>query len=190
MSGIGRLLRSARAGGHRSRVAGIDIPETIRVTSDAFENGGVIPTKHAGRGVGDNISPALHWSGVPDGTAALALIIEDDDVPLPRPLMHTIAILDREFDHIEEGALQPTRSDIRFIKTPLGLGYSGPRPIPGHGRHHYRFQLFALGEPVPAAVMTRGELLQVIRQCATARGTLTGIYQRPAADWPPALCTG
>ena len=175
----GRLLRRARAGRHRSRLAGIDVPDTITVSSDAFDDEGIIPVAHAGKGVGDNQSPALRWSGVPDGTAALVLIIEDDDVPLPRPLMHTIAILEPQLDHIDEGALQPTSTDIRFIKTPLGLGYSGPRPIPGHGPHHYRFHLFALGNAVPGTVKTKNELLQAIRQYATARGTLTGIYQRP-----------
>jgi phosphatidylethanolamine-binding protein (PEBP) family uncharacterized protein len=174
----GRLLRRARAGGHRSRLAGIDVPDTIAVTSDAFEDEGFIPVAHAGKDVGDNRSPALRWSGVPDGTAALVLIVEDDDVPLPRPLMHTIAILEPQLDHIEEGALQPTGTGIRFIKTVLGQGYSGPRPIPGHGCHHYRFHLFALGNPVPASIRSKRRLLQVIRQYATARGTLTGVYQR------------
>lgn len=175
----GRLLRRARAGRHRSRLAGIDVPETITVTSDAFEEGALIPVEYAGKGVGANRSPALRWSGVPDGTAALVLILEDDDVPLPRPLMHTIAILEPDRDHLDEGALQPTSTDIRFIKTPLGQGYSGSRPISGHGYHHYRFHLFALGNPVPGTIVTRGELVPVIRQYATARGTLTGVYQRP-----------
>jgi phosphatidylethanolamine-binding protein (PEBP) family uncharacterized protein len=178
MTNLGRLLRRVRAGSHRSRLAGIDVPETIIVTSNAFDDGGIIPVKYAGKGVGDNRSPALRWSGVPDGTAALALIIEDDDVPLPRPLMHTIAILEPQLDHIDEGALQPTSTDIRFIKTPLGQGYSGPRPIPGHGRHHYRFHLFALGNPVPGTISTKNQLLQSIRRYAIARGTLTGVYQR------------
>ena len=179
MTTLGRLLRGARAGAHRSRLAGIDAPETIVVTSDAFENGGEIPVKYAGNGVGDNRSPALRWSGVPDGTEALVLIIEDDDVPLPRPLMHTIAILDPSIDHLDEGALQPAGAEIRFIKTILGQGYSGPRPIPGHGCHHYRFHLFALNAPVPATIDTKSRLLQSMSKHAIARGTLTGVYQRP-----------
>jgi len=179
MTNLGRLLRRVRAGAHRSRLAGIDVPETIIVTSDVFDEGGLIPPKCAGKGLGDNESPDLRWSGVPDDAAALVLIIEDDDVPLPRPLMHTIAIIDPRLDHIDEGALQPPGTGIRFIKTPLGLGYSGPRLIPSHGCHHYRFHLFALGKPVPGTINTRGELLPVLRQNATARGTLTGVYQRP-----------
>ncbi|MGE2737436.1 YbhB/YbcL family Raf kinase inhibitor-like protein [Mycolicibacterium vaccae] len=174
----GRLLRRVRAGGHRSRLARIDVPETIVVTSDAFPDGGIIPVKYAGKGVGDNLSPALRWSGVPDRTAALVLIVEDDDVPLPRPLIHTIAILDARIDNVGEGALQPNNPDIRFIKTALGRGYSGPRPIPGHGWHHYCFHLFALKKPVPETVDTVEELLPAIRLDATAHGVLTGVYRR------------
>ncbi|SEH54243.1 hypothetical protein SAMN04489835_1212 [Mycolicibacterium rutilum] len=160
-------------------LAGIDVPDTITVTSGAFQDGGTIPVKYAGEGVGDNQSPALRWSGVPQGTEALVLIIEDDDVPLPRPLMHTIAILEPQRDHIDEDALVAPSTDFRFIKTLLGHGYSGPRPIPGHGCHHYRFHLFALNNPVPGTIKTKSRLLQAIRQYATARGTLTGVYQRP-----------
>lgn len=175
----GRLLRAARAGHRRSRLSDIHVPESLVVTSEAFEDGGVIPVRYAGKGVGDNESPPLRWSGAPDRTAALVLVIEDDDVPLPRPLMHTIAVIRPDVDHIDEGALQPANPDIRFIKALLGQGYSGPRPIPGHGYHHYRFHLFALNNPVPASVKTRNELIQVVREHATARGLLTGIYQRP-----------
>ena len=37
----------------------------IDVTSPAFTDDGPIPQKHAGKGVGDNVSPALQWTGVP-----------------------------------------------------------------------------------------------------------------------------
>ena len=124
---IGKLLRPVRAGSHRSRLAALTPALTIDLTSPAFSDGSAIPAKHAGEGVGDNISPALRWSGVPANTAALVLIIEDDDVPLPHPLMHTIAILTPDVDQIDEGALQPGTPGMRFIKTPLGHGYSGPR---------------------------------------------------------------
>jgi hypothetical protein len=37
---------------------------TIDVTCPAFTDGGAIPQKHAGKGVGENVSPALQWTGV------------------------------------------------------------------------------------------------------------------------------
>ncbi|BCI56148.1 hypothetical protein NIIDNTM18_54260 [Mycolicibacterium litorale] len=68
---------------------------------------------------------------------------------------------------------------IRFIKTALGQGYSGQRPIPGHGRHHYRFHVIALNNPVPDTIKTKDRVLQAIRRHGIARGTLTGVYPRP-----------
>lgn len=175
---IGKLLRPVRAGRHRSRLAILTPALSIDLTSPAFGDGAAIPIRHAGRGVGDNISPALRWSGVPENTGALVLILEDDDVPLPRPLMHTIAILPADVDHLDEGALHPGAPEMRFIKTSLGQGYSGPRPIPGHGAHHYRFYLFAVNKPVPNQATTSDSLLRGMRDSVTARGVLTGTYRR------------
>ncbi len=34
---------------------------------------------------------------------------------------------------------------VIFVPTVLGLSkYSGPRPLPGHGAHRYRFHIYAL----------------------------------------------
>ncbi|WP_029106350.1 YbhB/YbcL family Raf kinase inhibitor-like protein [Mycobacterium sp. URHD0025] len=175
---IGKALRPVRAGRDRSRLAALTPVRTIELSSPAFNDGGALPVRFAGKGVGDNVSPPLRWAGVPERTAALVLIIEDEDVPLPRPLMHTVAVLDPSLDHLDEGSLQPGTTGLRFIKTMLGYGYSGPRPIPGHGVHHYRFYLFAVGSPVPDAVTTIGGVTSVIRDSVTARGVLTGSYQQ------------
>ncbi|MEN4475467.1 YbhB/YbcL family Raf kinase inhibitor-like protein [Mycolicibacterium cosmeticum] len=176
---IGKVLRPVRAGRHRSRLAALAPAWTIELSSSMFSDGGAMPGKCAGRGVGDNVSPPLRWSGVPEHTAALVLVIEDEDVPLPRPLMHTVAVLDPAVGQLDEGSLQPGTPGLRFLKTPLGYGYSGPRPIPGHGTHHYRFSLFALSRPVPHDVTTTRRLMNIIRASGTARGVLTGTYERP-----------
>ena len=55
----------------------------------------------------------------------------------------------------------------------------GPRPIPGHGPHHYRFHVLALDEPIPDHVSTAKALLKQIAGHVLARGMLTGTYERP-----------
>ena len=55
-----------------------DVPQSIKLTSPDFEHGSPIPIKHAGKGVGDNLSPALKWEGVPAGTKELAIVLEVD----------------------------------------------------------------------------------------------------------------
>ncbi len=59
---------------------------TLRMTSKAFANSEAIPRQHTGEG--DDVSPALSWEGVPEGTAELALICDDPDAPTPTPWVH------------------------------------------------------------------------------------------------------
>jgi len=57
-------------------------------------------------------------------------------------------------------------------------GYAGPRPIPGHARHHYRFQVLAIDTPIPDSVTTAKALLATMPGHVLARGMLTGTYER------------
>src|SRR5258708_421258 len=149
---IGKLLRNVRAGEHRSPFAGSDFasPDDITVTSTAFGDGGAMPTTSAGKGVGDNTSPQLSWAGLPSQTRQAVLIIGDVDVTPPRPLRHTVAVIEPGVQDVDTGALQPGTAGMRFIKGSLGhRGYAGPRPIPDHGPHRYRFLVFPLTHPIP-----------------------------------------
>jgi Raf kinase inhibitor-like YbhB/YbcL family protein len=176
---LGKLLRRFRAGEDRSPLADPEFAgaETIDVTSPAFTNGGAIPQKHAGKGVGDNVSPALQWTGVPADAKQLVLMIDDLDVPMPKPLMHTIAVIEPDVGGLAEGQLKPDTTGIRLVKA-FGDTYVGPRPIPGHGTHHYRFLVFALDQKVPDEIADHKALLAAIAGHVLARGGLTGTYER------------
>ncbi len=181
MALLDRLFRRVRAGEQRSPLSGsgFDAPSSITVTSAAFTDGGPLPQSSAGKGVGANTSPALQWSGLPPETQRVVLIIDDVDVPLPRPLLHTIAVIDPTLEGVTAGGLQPGCAGIRFIRADLGhRGYAGPRPIPGHGPHHSRFQVFAIDDTIPDAVTTAKALLTRMRGHVLARGVLTGTYER------------
>jgi phosphatidylethanolamine-binding protein (PEBP) family uncharacterized protein len=176
---LGKLLRRFRAGEARSPLAGPKYAGagTIDVTSTAFTDGRAIPPKHAGKGVGDNVSPVLRWTGVPAEAKQLVLIMDDLDVPMPKPLMHTIAVIEPERGGLAEGELKPGTTGVRLIRA-FGDTYVGPRPIPGHGPHHYRFLVFALDQPVPGSVADHSALLSAIAGHVLARGVLTGTYER------------
>jgi Raf kinase inhibitor-like YbhB/YbcL family protein len=181
MGALGRLLRNVRAGEHRSPLAGsgFTAPNSITVTSTEFSDGGAMPASSAGKGVGDNTSPQLRWTGLPAQARQLVLIIDDVDVPLPRPLLHTVAVIEPGVQDVETGALQPGAAGMRFIPGSLGhRGYAGPRPIPGHGPHHYRFHVFALDAPIPDHVATAKALLKQMAGHVLAHGVLTGTYER------------
>ena len=181
MTLLGRLLRRVRAGERRSPLSGneFDAPSSITVTSAAFTDGGPLPQSSAGKGVGANPSPPLQWSGLPPETRHVVLIIDDIDVPLPRPLLHTVAVLDPTIEVVAAGSMQPGTHGIRFIRADLGhRGYAGPRPIPGHGPHRYRFHVFAIDETIAESVTTAKALLAAMTGHVLARGVLTGTYER------------
>lgn len=52
----------------------------IAITSNAFDEGGLIPSKYTCDGV--DVSPPLRWDGIPEGAASIALICDDPDAPM------------------------------------------------------------------------------------------------------------
>ena len=176
---LGKLLHRFRAGEARSPLSGPEYAgtATIEVTSPAFTDGAAIPPKYAGKGIGDNVSPALQWTGVPADTQQLVLIMDDLDVPMPKPLMHTIAVIEPGVGGLGEGELKPGTNGVRLIKA-FGDTYVGPRPIPGHGPHHYRFLVFALDQKTPDDVADNKALLATMAGHVVGRGALTGTYER------------
>jgi Raf kinase inhibitor-like YbhB/YbcL family protein len=54
----------------------------MTLTSPAFKQGDPIPSKYTCEG--KDVSPPLAWTGVPEGTKSLVLIIDDPDAPDPK----------------------------------------------------------------------------------------------------------
>lgn len=148
----------------------------ITLTSPSFADGEVIPAKHCGRFIGDDISPALEWSALPAGTADLLLVMEDLNSPGAVPRIHTIAAFPPTGAGLREGALTRDSDGIRFLPGRRGPGtYAGPRPLPGHGPHRYRFHLYALDTPLDlTTVPDAGHLPAALAGHVLASGTLTG----------------
>lgn len=197
---VGRALRRRRAGEDAScaRAPQLAAPATIRLSSPHFADGGPIPLRHSGAGRGDDVSPALEWSGLPEGTAQLLLVMEDCDVPLPRPVLHLVALLepgtggpgeatDRSSGGtggVPDGALAAAAGapGVRPIPGSGGrVGYHGPRPMAGHGVHHYGFHLYALDARVPdePARPRLRALLPVVAGHVLAAGHLVGTQEHP-----------
>jgi Raf kinase inhibitor-like YbhB/YbcL family protein len=147
---LGIALRRARAGQHKLAWAnpGLQAAENFSLTSPAFAHGAPMPKRHAGKRIGDNISPELEWSAPPAGTVELVLVVQDPDVPFPQPAVHGLtAGINPALEHLPENAISADSAvpDIRHGKAILGLrGWVGPTPIPSHGAHAYVFQMFAL----------------------------------------------
>jgi phosphatidylethanolamine-binding protein (PEBP) family uncharacterized protein len=61
---------------------------TLTLRSSAFEQGAPIPARFDHE-QGD-LSPALAWDGVPEGTAALVLLVDDPDAPVQGSFVHWV----------------------------------------------------------------------------------------------------
>jgi Raf kinase inhibitor-like YbhB/YbcL family protein len=154
----------------------LSAPRTIELTSPAFAPGGTIPDHNCSLDLGPNISPALTWSGVPEGTRQLLFILEDIDVPMSHPAIHTIARLDPTRTALAEGEMAPSAESIQFVAATRGRkGYFGPRPLPGHGVHRYGFHLYALDRPLPDSVTGLDDVLAAAAGHVLADGFLEGV---------------
>jgi Raf kinase inhibitor-like YbhB/YbcL family protein len=147
----------------------------LAISSPAFGQGEPIPTKHTGEG--EDVSPPLEWSGVPEGTRQLALICHDPDAPLPHGFTHWML-----YGIPPETIGLPEGDDGGFTegRTDFGkAGYGGPMPPEGHGPHRYYFWLYALDTELDARPgLTRAELLSAIEDHVIEQARLVGTYQR------------
>ena len=151
---------------------------TMKLTSTAFEEGGMIPAEYTCDG--QNISPPLAWSGVPDGAKTLALIADDPDAPRGtwvHWVVYQIPPTEKGLPEnvparptLDNGARQGTND---FKKT----AYGGP--CPPSGTHRYFFKLYALDADLnlpPGA--TKDQLLKAMDTHTLAEGQLMGRYKR------------
>ena len=129
---------------------------------------------------GEDISPPLAWTGVPEGTNSLALICDDPDAPVGTwvhwvlfkipPSTKDLPANVPPKENLDNGAKHGT-NDFRK------LGYGGPCP-PG-GTHRYYFKLYALDAEIPSeAGITKAQLLKEMEGHILAEGQLMGRYKR------------
>src|SRR5262245_37972457 len=64
----------------------VESPMTISMSSTSFKSDQPIPKLHTEDG--EDRSPPISWSGLPNGTMQLALICDDPDAPRAEPWVH------------------------------------------------------------------------------------------------------
>ena len=155
---------------------------TLRLTSSAFADGGSIPSKYTCEG--QNLSPPLAWSGVPDKTNSLVLIVDDPDAPDPKaPRMtwvHWVLYdLSPNANALPEGAgagelPAGTKTGLNDWKK---AQYGGP--CPPIGRHRYMHKLYALDIGLSELQNpTKSDVERAMQGHILAESRLIGTYQK------------
>jgi hypothetical protein len=157
---------------------------TITLTSPEFANGEEIPTRFTCEG--DGVSPPLAWSGAPDGTKSLALIVDDPDAPDPkapqRTYVHWVLYdIPPSATGLPDGAV----NDALPVGARTGHNDSGKAawhpPCPPIGRHRYFFKLYALDKQLgPLEDPSKAGLEKAIAGHVLGQGVLIGTYQKRA----------
>ncbi len=115
----------------------------MELTSPAFDHEAAIPARFTCDG--DNVSPELRISGVPEDAAALVLIMDDPDAPVGT-WDHWVA-----YDFAPTGMIPEDVGELgtQGLNSWKQTGYGGP--CPPSGTHRYFFTVLALDAPLGLA---------------------------------------
>jgi Raf kinase inhibitor-like YbhB/YbcL family protein len=150
----------------------------MRLTSSAFADGAMIPRRFTCDG--EDLSPPLAWTDVPNNVHSFVLLCDDPDAP--GGTWHHWAVYDIPRDRaiLPEG-VAPSDGGFKQATNDFGrVGYGGPCPPRGHGPHHYHFRLLALsvGEISAGKNPLCNEVEREARRHVITTATLVGIYER------------
>jgi Raf kinase inhibitor-like YbhB/YbcL family protein len=137
-----------------------------------WPNGGPIPIRYTCDG--DDISPALTWSSVPQGTVELAVSVTD---------------IDAGFEHWVLGGLAATTTGLVEGVAPAGSTvwtndfgqqtYRGPCPPEGANAHRYVFTVHALNQQLELADDAQAtEVIALLNQTVIEQSSVSGTYAR------------
>ena len=159
-----------------------DATMALTITSTAFSHNGEIPARFTCDG--NDISPALEWSGLPEGTKSVVLIVDDPDAPDPAaPKMTWVHWVLYNVPPNATGLPEAVGTGHLPEGTKEGLndwkrtGYGGP--CPPIGRHRYFHKLYALDVILPdLGTPSKKELENAMAGHILAQAELIGTYQR------------
>src|SRR6202035_5055826 len=145
--------------------------DPLTLTSPQIQDNGTLAVKNACSDkqrspncVGENVSPPLVWSGVPEGTKSFALLLFDPEGRAPAGVSHMVLYgIPADVEGFAEGELsQPSDKFVGGKSTMEKATYWGPGTPPNTDWHHYTWTLIATDldpkDPALKPGMTREEL--------------------------------
>ena len=182
-------------------VAPTHAAEVFTLKSTTFEDGKMLPKKVANKRenlpsnpncIGDNVSPQLSWSNVPDGTKSFAFLMTDPEGRGGAGVVHWVAYgIPTSVTGFAEGEVSKLSDKYIAGKNIFGTGFfGGPCTPPNVMPHHYTFVLIAtdLDPKELPADLTKDELTAKIvppaPSASHAKGTagLVGLFVNPGTS--------
>ena len=151
------------------------------VESTAFEDGGIVPDKYAGR---TGTQPGFKFSNAPTTAVSYAIVFHDLDVGLNNgtgDVLHWIVWnIPAAAGGIPEGSLPAGAVQGKNIAGQNA--YFGPGAPPGPRFHHYTFEIYALSANLDLPnTAGRDELLAAMQGKVVAKAAYVGRFKgKPA----------
>ena len=156
----------------------------MKLTSSAFENNELIPSKYTCDG--ENVNPPLEISEVPIEAKSLVLIMEDPDIPTEVKKSMNIEMFDHwvvfnipvNVNNIPEASIPP---GVQGSHTREKAEYTGPCPPKQYqpSEHRYFFKLYALDVSLDLSEgTTKAEVEQAMSEHILEQTELIGRYER------------
>ncbi len=177
-------LGACGGGGDDTRDKGDEAAEDAEftVTSTSFAEGGSIPSTYTCEG--DDLSPPLTWSGVPEDAYSLVLIVDDPDAPDPDApkttwvhwVLYNISADTTGLPEAVEPQELPSGT-VEGLNDWQRTGYGGP--CPPKGRHRYLFKLYALDTVLTGLdEPTKAEVEAAMEGHVVGQAELVGTYEK------------
>jgi Raf kinase inhibitor-like YbhB/YbcL family protein len=145
----------------------------MNISSAAFGHKQPIPKKYTCEG--ENANPPLAFSGQPQGTVSLALIVNDPDAPSGTYTHWLVYNMPASASSIGENSLPP--GSLQGVSSAGHMRYDGP--CPPSGNHRYVFKLYALNVALEiGAGASRQTVESAMRGHILGRAELIGMYQK------------
>ncbi|HIA23656.1 MAG TPA: YbhB/YbcL family Raf kinase inhibitor-like protein [Candidatus Marinimicrobia bacterium] len=149
----------------------------MKITSSAFSDGALIPIKYTCDG--DDISPPLVWSDIPENTASFVLINDDPDAPVGTWDHWILFNLEGKTTELAENVDLSKLAGVQLGRNSWRRNdYGGP--CPPYGTHRYFFKLYALDMKLDLpAGSSKQDIKKAMAGHILAEAELLGRYKRP-----------
>ena len=129
---------------------------------------------------GQNVSPQLAWTNVPQGTRSFAILMYDIDGQAGAGVSHWVAYnIPPTVHELAEGDGTVGKNLTGGSGTRANANYLGPCPPRGDGQHHYLITVNALDvEPTLPRGLTREAFLAAVKGHQLAASSIGGLFAR------------